>query len=142
MLTETPLLTFSREHIKIKNGKKMKTSMILCMMCLVLFPIVYLYPEVLTNFPDTGKPYELRIDSGYIYITDQYSVLVYDMKTFKLVKKLGDKGEGPQEFKAYPKITFTSDRLILCDIYKIIIYSKDFKLITHFPQVEKSFFSN
>ncbi|NIN88393.1 MAG: hypothetical protein GTO45_26875 [Candidatus Aminicenantes bacterium] len=107
----------------------MKTSMILCMMCLVLFPIVYLYPEVLTNFPDMGKPYELRIDGGYIYITDQYSVLVYDINTFKLEKRLGNKGEGPQEFKNYPKITFTSDRLILCDIYKIIIYSKDFKLI-------------
>jgi len=41
-----------------------------------------------------GKPYELRIDGGYMYITDQYSVLVYDIKTFKLVKRLGNKGEG------------------------------------------------
>jgi hypothetical protein len=106
----------------------MKTSMIVCLIGLVLFSIPS-YPEVLTSFPDIGKPYVLRIDGGYIYITDQYSVLVYDQKTFKLVKRLGKMGEGPQEFKSYPKITFTSDRLILCDVYKIIIYSKDFKLI-------------
>jgi hypothetical protein len=99
------------------------------MMCLVLFPIGYLYPEVITNFPDMGKPYELRMDGEYIYITDQYTVFVYDAKTVKLVKKLGNKGEGPEEFKSYPKITFTSDRLILNDLYKIIMYSKDFILI-------------
>jgi hypothetical protein len=75
------------------------------------------------------KPIELRIDGGNIYITDQYSVFVYDLKTFKLVKKLGNKGEGPQEFRSFPSITFMSDRFILNDIYKIIIYSKDFKLI-------------
>ncbi len=102
--------------------------MILCMICLVLFSIPS-YPEILTSFPDMVRPIELRMDGGYFYISDQYSVLVYDIKTFKLVKRLGKKGEGPQEFKTYPKITFTNDRIILCDIYKIIIYSKDFKLI-------------
>lgn len=89
----------------------MKNIMILCLMCLVSFSMVY--PVVLTSFPDMVKPIELRIDSGYIYITDQYSVFVYDLKTFKLVKKLGSRGEGPQEFKSFPKINFTRDKLIL-----------------------------
>nr|NIM77679.1 hypothetical protein [Candidatus Aminicenantes bacterium]NIN40885.1 hypothetical protein [Candidatus Aminicenantes bacterium] len=86
-------------------------------------------PEVLTNFSDMVKPNELRIDGEYVYISDQCSVFVYDMKNFKLVKKLGNKGEGPQEFRDSPKITIASDRLILNSIYKIIIYSEDFKLI-------------
>ena len=102
--------------------------MICSLVCLVLFSITS-YPEVLTSFPDMLRPIELRMDGGYLYISDQYSVFVYDMKTLKLVKKLGNKGEGPQEFKTYPKITFTRDRLILCDIYKIVLYSKDFNLI-------------
>ena len=105
----------------------MKKSMICSMVCLVLFTIVY--PEVLTNFPDMVRPIELRVDGGYIYISDQYSVFVFDMKTFKLVKKMCRKGEGPEEFKSYPRIAFTRDRLILADPFKINIYTKDFKLI-------------
>jgi hypothetical protein len=113
---------------RLIHGEEMKTGIILCMVCLVLFSLPS-YPEVLTSFPDMVKPRELRMDDRYIYISDQCSVFIYDMTTFKLVKKLGNKGEGPQEFKYSPKITFTSDKLILNTTYKIIIYSKDFKLI-------------
>lgn len=96
-------------------------------MCLAL--MANIYPGVLTAFPDLARPYWLRMDDGYIYISDLYSVLVYDMNTFKCVKKLGREGEGPEEFKGRPKIMFTKDRLFLSDPYKIIIYSKEFKLL-------------
>ena len=105
----------------------MKKCMILCIMCFALFANVY--AEVLAAFPDMITPRELRMDGGYIYVSDQFSVLAYDMKTFKRVKTLGRKGEGPQEFRAWPGATFTKDKLILSDPYKIIIYSKDFKLL-------------
>lgn len=88
-----------------------------------------IYPEVLTSFPEPARPYWLRMDDGYIYISDLYSVLVYDMNTFKHVKKLGREGEGPEEFKGQPKIMFAKDRLFLSDPYKILIYTKEFKLI-------------
>jgi len=105
----------------------MKKNVILCVMCFVL--VADVYPEVLTSFPDLARPYWFRLDGGYIYISDLYSVLVYDMKTFKRVAKLGRQGEGPGEFRSLPKIAVTKDRLILSDPYKILIYSKTFKLI-------------
>lgn len=109
------------------NGDKMKKTMILCITFLALF--IQVYPELLTTFPDMVTPIELRMDNCYIYISDQYSVFVYKKKTFKLVKKLCNKGEGPEEFRTHPGIAFAGERLILYDSYKIIIYSRDFKLI-------------
>ena len=105
----------------------MKKSVIFWMLFFALFTRIY--PEVLTTFPDMVKPIELRMNGGYIYISDQNSIFVYDKNAFKLVKRLGKKGEGPEEFSAHPKITFTSDRLILFDGYKIVMYLKNFKLV-------------
>ena len=105
----------------------MKKIIIAFIVCLALG--VNAYSKVITSFPELVRPYWFRLDEGYIYISDLYSVLVYDMKTFKRVTKLGREGEGPEEFKGQPKIMFAKDRLFLSDPYKILIYSKEFKLI-------------
>jgi hypothetical protein len=116
------------ENFASKRRIQMKRSMIFCVIAIfVLFARIY--PEVVTVFPDLVKPTELRIDDNYIYIVDQYSILVYDLTTFKPVKTLGQKGEGPQEFKIRPEIFITDNKLVLYDKYKILIYSKGFKLI-------------
>jgi hypothetical protein len=107
------------------NKVKMRRIIITCMLLLGLSTQVY--PEILTYFPDMAKPTELRMDDRYIYISDQYSVFIYDLNTYKLVKKLCRKGEGPEEFKAHPKIAFAPGRLILFDNYKVILYSSDYK---------------
>lgn len=105
----------------------MKKKMVLFVACFVLFSS--LFPGVVTTFPDMAKPIVLCMNGGNIYISDQYTIYVYDAGTLKLIKQLCDKGEGPQQFKGYPRIAFTNDRLILYDFYKIIIYSKEFKLL-------------
>lgn len=97
------------------------------LVCMITF--ILAYPETLTTFPDMVNPIELRIKDDYIYISDQYSVFVFNMTTFDLIKKFGNKGEGPEEFRTSPRISFTDNKLILYDSYKIIIYSKDFKFI-------------
>ena len=106
----------------------MKKIVILCLAFFAIYTQVY--PEILANFPDIAKPTVLRVDDQYIYISDQYSVIIYDINTFKIVKKLCGRGEGPEEFKAYPKIIFASGQLILHDNYKIILYSKDYKPVS------------
>ena len=115
----------------------MTKIIIFCITCLALFPQIY--PGVLTTFPDMAKPIELRMDDRYIYISDQSSVLIYDSNTFKLVKKLGSKGEGPEEFRTNLRIAFTSSRLILFDAYKIVEYSRDFKFI---KEMKLNFFTD
>jgi hypothetical protein len=97
------------------------------LVCMITF--ILAYSETLTTFPDMVNPIELRIKGNYIYISDQYTVFVFNMTTFDLIKKFGNKGEGPEEFRTNPRISFTSNKLILYDSYKIIIYYKDFKFI-------------
>lgn len=105
----------------------MKKWIILCVLTLTVF--FQVYPEIVANFPDLGKPTEIRIDGGYLFISDQYSVLVYDLKSFKQVKKLCRKGEGPGEFQQRPRIEYTSDKLVFSDVYKIILFSREFEYL-------------
>lgn len=112
----------------------MKKALI-CGIAGLLLPIS-MYSKVIAHFPDLVKPYQLRMDENYVFISDQSSVFIYDIKTFKLIQKLGGPGEGPQEFKYSPNITITKNKLILSGNSKLVIYSKEFKLIkeiiTHF----------
>jgi len=105
----------------------MKKILILCVMCFAL--VANVYPEVLASFPELVRPYWLQLDDRYVYISDLHSVSVYDMKTFKRAAKLGRQGEGPGEFKGWPRIMLTNDKLVLNDLYKILIYSKSFELL-------------
>lgn len=105
----------------------MRKCIILCVLILVIF--IRLYPEIVATLPDLAKPTEIRINNGYLFISDQQSVLVYDLKSFMQVKKLCKQGEGPGEFQKWPRIEFTNDQLVLSDNNKIILFSKDFKYL-------------
>ena len=64
-------------------------------------------PEVLNPNPAF---YPLSVNDNNIYITDGLSILIYSQKDFKLKKRFGKQGEGPQEFMGYDmqKTVFTS----------------------------------
>lgn len=91
----------------------MKKYIILCVLTLVV--AIRLYPKIVANLPDLEKPSEIRINNGYLFITDQQSVHVYDLESFTHVKKLCKKGEGPGEFQKSPRIEFTWEKLVLSD---------------------------
>lgn len=105
----------------------MKRSIVFCVLWVAM--VTALYPEVVATFPELARPLELRVHKGYVFISDQSSVFVYDVNTFKLVRKLFRRGDGPEEFKGNLRIAFTSDKLVFYDSYKIIVYSEDFNLI-------------
>lgn len=48
--------------------------------------------------PDLVKPEALSVDQTQLYITEGVFVYIYSLKDFKLIKKIGKKGEGPGEF--------------------------------------------
>ena len=109
------------------RGIEMKKCIIFCILTLTVF--IQVYPEIVANLPDLGKPSEIRINNGYLFVSDQQSVRVYDLKSFKQVKKLCRKGEGPGEFQRKPRIEFSSDKLVLSDSYKIILFSREFEYL-------------
>lgn len=101
--------------------------MIICLILLTCF--TQLFPGIVTAFPDLAKPIELRIDKNYIYITDQQSLFVYDKNNFKMIKKIGQKGEGPQEFQTNLRVNLLKNKIFLNDSYKVVQYSKSFELL-------------
>ena len=102
----------------------MKKRAILCLLLIAVLSRAF--PKVLASLPDLGKPTWLRVDSGYVFVSDHYSVFVYELKTLKLVTVLGKKGEGPKEFKMDPRIAVSDREIFLYSNDKVIRYSKDF----------------
>lgn len=105
---------------------------------LLMIPVL-MFPKKVATFPELMNPQIIAIDSEKIYITDDYSIFIYSLKDFKLIKKFGRRGEGPGEFKINPKIKILPDSIwIRSGHEKISIYSKKGKLIkdirvpTHF----------
>ncbi|HLP62209.1 MAG TPA: hypothetical protein VK186_25435 [Candidatus Deferrimicrobium sp.] len=82
----------------------MKKCIMLCILILVAF--IRLYPEIVADMPELGKPTALRINNGYLFIIDEQTVLVYDLQSFTQVKKFCRQGEGPGEIQRWPRIEF------------------------------------
>lgn len=52
--------------------------------------------------PDLQKPEAVLVDQTQLYVTEGVFIYIYSLKDFKLIKKIGQKGEGPQEFMLNP----------------------------------------
>ena len=77
---------------------------------------------------DLGRPVSLDVDANNLYIIENAAVYIYSLKNFTLIKKFGEKGQGPGEFNTLPHVHITldssTDRLIIGSIRKISYYSK------------------
>jgi hypothetical protein len=51
------------------------------------------------TLPELLSPELIRVDENKIYITEKANIYIYSKKDFKLVKKFGKKGAGPEEFR-------------------------------------------
>jgi hypothetical protein len=85
------------------------------------------HAKKLAALPDLLEPLRLTIDTDRFYVTEDTSVYIYSMKDFKLVKKFGKSGEGPQEFNGNVPIQVVprADDLMINSFGKISFYSKD-----------------
>jgi hypothetical protein len=100
------------------------------MVCIVILAVfIPLYTEIVAQMPELAKPTAIRINNGYFFVIDGQSVVVYDLKTFKLVKKFCRQGEGPGELQRWPRIEFALDKPVISDSYKIILFSRDFEYL-------------
>jgi hypothetical protein len=73
--------------------------------------------EIIVPLEASLVPHHVRVDDDYIYIIEQYFVLVYSRKDFKLLKKFGSKGEGPGQFRETVGVERLSVKLFPNDIY-------------------------
>ena len=54
--------------------------------------------------PDILNPETIVVDQDRVLITEFPHVYIYSLKDFKLIKKFGKEGEGPQEFSGYVNV--------------------------------------
>jgi hypothetical protein len=99
-----------------------------CFFILFLAVSVFAAAEVVL-LPDLLNPDGILVDQSQMYITEGTSVFIYSLKDFKLKKKFGKRGEGPQEFMLNPPvpliINFDGDDIIVTSVGKMSRFSKD-----------------
>ena len=78
------------------------------------------------------EPSSISIDDKYIYIPEQTSIYIYNLKDFTLKKKIGKQGEGPEEFmlsvvNGYEELILDvlTPSLLVNSMGKISIFSKE-----------------
>ena len=74
------------------------------------------------------QPKGLYVDKTQLYITENATIFIYSLDDFKLIKKFGQKGQGPQEFQTLPhvpvSIDVTTDKIIAGSIRKVSYFTK------------------
>lgn len=77
--------------------------------------------------PDVRQPHQLAVEGNDLYIFDEadYSLHVYTISPFAPKLKIGQKGDGPRDFKYLPLVSVQPEFLTCTDFTKIIWYSKN-----------------
>jgi hypothetical protein len=88
-----------------------------------------IFADKVATFPQINKVDNFSVDSSQIYISEGISVFIYSQKDFKLVKKFGKKGEGPEEFSFFARVEPQKNNLIINSMGKISFYTKEGKYI-------------
>ncbi len=116
----------------------MKKTVILFLLCPLLFAVNFnLYSKIIP-IETLTKPKNITVTDDYIYITEDLSVNIFEKKTLKLVKKFGKKGEGPGEFKLYAIIYPLKDKILINSYGKFSYYTKRGELL---KEIETSKFA-
>ena len=97
--------------------------------CFLLFVVGSMHAAKVASFPDIFKPVQMVIDDGTLYISDQNSILIYSMENFKLLRKIGGKGNGPGEFQRTPMVKVLQDEILAHSYIKFCRFTKEGKLL-------------
>ncbi len=89
-----------------------------------LLPVLFLNARSVVFLSEIAYPRMIAVDDNHLYVSDQYSVFVYSLKNYKLINRLGQKGQGPGEFQTKPFIQVLENELLLSSLLQICYYSK------------------
>ncbi len=98
----------------------------------VFFAISTAFPLQATKIAtltDIMKPSGIDVGDGFIYITEKTTIYIYSARNFSLVKKFGQMGEGPSEFKGYADIAIQPDHLLINSAGKLSYFTSEGKFI-------------
>ena len=80
--------------------------------------------------PQICDPQSIVVDNGQIYILEYTSIYIYSTTDFKLQRKIGKEGEGPQEFRPRPGIheifiNVQPDYLLVKSLKRLSYFTRD-----------------
>lgn len=80
----------------------------------------------IVKIPHVFNPTQLHVTGDRMYIVDGVTILIYSLKDFQLIKKIGKEGEGPGEFKdAIYWVYFRGNRMIVNSQSRVSYFSPD-----------------
>ena len=101
---------------------KKNAVIIFCILVLsnLLLPVTRVIPMPGLVYPD-----ELQVFGNRMYIGEFPFVYIYSIGDFKLLKKIGRKGEGPREFTQYCIPFVAKNRLIVSSQGKVTFFTTE-----------------
>jgi hypothetical protein len=96
-------------------------KILIILICLLF--AVSLFGERLTSFPQLRKPRIIKVGENVICINEGFVMFLYDLNDFKLIKKVGRKGEGPGEFSSDLTINILKEKIMIESQGKLSFYS-------------------
>jgi len=90
--------------------------------------------EKIAEFDDIYKPRQIEISGDDLYVVDGDTIKLFSIKELKFIKQIGKKGEGPGEFKFWPRISVFPDIIFAIDRSplnkKIVFFSRKGEFIS------------
>lgn len=97
----------------------------------IIFSVSLILSGLIIPLKDLKRPDSITIHNNRIYITDQGSILIYNLKDLHFIKKFGKIGEGPGEFKISPidkiglRLSFKEDLILVSSMSMLSWFSLD-----------------
>lgn len=108
---------------------------------LAMVPVI-VSGEKVAVLKELGKPRSMDVDKNQLYIGELASVLIYSLEDYTLIKRFGQKGQGPQEFQVLPHIPVgidaSTDKLVVTSIRKISYFTKQGEFINEVKAVSQA----
>lgn len=105
----------------------MKKIIFVLILVLLVFSIA-IHGEKVAVLPEIMKPVTLAVDDTQLYVTEGASIYIYSLNEFKMLKKFGREGQGPQEFQTHPLLPLGldvgSDKIIVFSVLKVSYFTK------------------
>jgi len=107
----------------------MRRRIIMVAFTLVLSMFSYItYSKKVAVLQEIKNPKTMAVDTTQLYVTERSTVYIYSLADFKLIKKFGREGQGPQEFRTLShkpiSIDVSTDRIIVSSIRRISYFTK------------------
>lgn len=103
----------------------MRTNTIASWFILLVLCTSVVFPGKIVPLPGHLNPKYVYADGDQIYITEETSIYIYGREDFKLRKKFGREGEGPQEFKGFASLYVYPDYLLVNSTGRISFFTRE-----------------